>query len=136
MEAIRLANNYIDQLYDLLNNENIKKIFNVIKYDEHLGIYLQYKCNNNDGFIITKIPYAHNHSVDVQICIVPVDQCKQPKNFLMKFFEVPSENDNNETYNRVEKYLLENSSLCEVWIVLYWNGRNLISSLQILNLIL
>jgi hypothetical protein len=114
MEAIGLVNNYIDQLHDRLNNEKIKKIFNIIKYADHVGIYLRYKCGDNDGFIISKFPYAHDGSVDIQICIVPVDKCKEPKNFLMKFFEVPSENDNDETYNRVENYLLENSNMCEV----------------------
>lgn len=109
------ANEYIDRLYENYSNcENVNKIFDIIKYDENLGIYFRYKCNNNDGFVITKILYPVDNLDDIQLCIVSVDKCKQPKSSLIKYVELP--NDDNENYitNIIKQYLLENSQFCEV----------------------
>ncbi len=114
MEALDRANNYIDQLYDHLNQcENIKTIFNIIKYDDHMGIYLKYKCNNHDGFVITKIPCPEEKDLtSVRICVLFVDKCKQPKSFEVKFVELPEDDNINQTNIMIEKHLLQNSSLC------------------------
>ena len=95
--------NFIDnELYTSLNNNNkINKIFEIIKYGDMKTLYLRYKENNNDGFIITTTPYYNDSKICFNLTIIAVDSCREPKSSMPKYIT----NISNDTCDLINNYL-------------------------------
>ena len=99
MEQVR---NYIrGELFSFLSSdEKVNDMFETVLWNEVPSIYLRYKNNHKDGFIITTTPYFHEEQICFHITIISVDSCKVPKPFLIKFISI-----NHDSLKKIKDYL-------------------------------
>lgn len=73
--------NFINnELFSSLNNDNkVNEIFEITKWNDIQTLYLRYKENNKDGFIITTTPYFNDNKICFNLTIIAVDSCREPK---------------------------------------------------------
>lgn len=79
--------NYINEelLTFLSSDEKVNQMFEIVPW-KHIGsIYLRYKENISDGYIITSSPYVNDGEMVFKIMITFVDSCKQPKPNMIQF---------------------------------------------------
>lgn len=94
--------NYIRcELFSFLSlDEKVNNMFETVLWNEYSSIYLRYKNNYNDGFIITTTPYFHEEQICFHISIITVDSSKEPKPFLTKFISI-----NHDSLKTIKDYL-------------------------------
>lgn len=93
-----------NDLFSSLNNDNkVNEQFEIAKWDEIKSLYLRYKENNKDGFIITTTPYFNDDKICFNLTIIPVDCCKEPKPSMIRF--VTNIRDN--TIDSIKNYLTQ-----------------------------
>ena len=99
MEQVK---NYIrGELFLFLSSDDkVNDMFETILWDEYSCIYLRYKNNHNDGFIIITTPYFHEEQICFYISIIAVDSCKEPKSLLTKSISI-----NHDTPETIKNYL-------------------------------
>lgn len=108
------ANLYICKLFQYLNSsDEITNVFDVVKYDNNIGIYLIDKLNDENGYIITKILYPTSEKVNnIVLAIIAVDGEKLPKNLMTRYFEIPITNEEMSNQNIKNQLLEFQNSVC------------------------
>jgi hypothetical protein len=88
-------------LNDFENDKNIFEKFNIIYWDTIPSIYLKYKVNE-DGFVLSLIPFASHDSIEEShyLTIMLVDSQKNPSPCGMKFFKCETN-----TIEKIKKYI-------------------------------
>lgn len=99
-----VQNFIVNELYNSLNTDDkINEKFELSKWNDIKSLYLRYKENNNDGFIITTTPYFNDGKINFNITIIAVDYCREPKPSMTKFIT----NISNETNDLIKNYLTQ-----------------------------
>ncbi len=82
-----VQNFIMNELYSSLkNHDKVNKQFEIIEWNELNSLFLQYKVNNKDGFIITTTPCCNENNICFNLTIIPVDSCIKPKPNMNKYF--------------------------------------------------
>lgn len=71
----------------LSKNNEITEKYEIMFWDTCSSIYLGYKINKKDGYVITTVPYLTDEKITLKVIIIPVDECKNPNSFYTQYFE-------------------------------------------------
>ena len=77
----------------LSNDEKVNESFIITKWIAESAIFLQYKENKTDGFIITPTLYFNNDKIIHDISIIFVDSCATPKPYMTKIIKMDMDTD-------------------------------------------
>ncbi len=97
--------NFINnELFTSLNiDDKVNERYEITKWNNHNTLYLRYKENNNDGFIITTTPYINDSNICFNITIIAVDSYREPKSSMTKYIT----NINDDTIDSIKNYLTQ-----------------------------
>lgn len=114
MANIEQANAFIDYLFKSFSeSKEITNIFDIIKYQDNHGLFLMYKCNQKEGYIITKIIYPTMEQLNnIKLIVIPTVD-KLPMCSLTKCINLPDDDNRSVEMEKIKVYLLINSQFID-----------------------